>query len=91
MRILFASTRSAGHFNPLVPFAHAVLRAGHEVLVSAPEACRVHVARAGLPFVAHGDCSRAEVEAVRERGRGLSLEEQNRLTRECTPAPRCRG
>jgi len=80
MRILFASTRSAGHFNPLVPFAHAVLRAGHEVLVSAPEACHVHVARAGLPFVAHGDCTRADVEAVRGRGRGLSLEEQNRLT-----------
>jgi UDP:flavonoid glycosyltransferase YjiC (YdhE family) len=80
MRILFASTRSAGHFNPLVPFAHAVLRAGHEVLVSAPDACRVHVARAGLPFAAHGDCTRADVEAVRERARGLSLEEQNRVT-----------
>jgi UDP:flavonoid glycosyltransferase YjiC (YdhE family) len=80
MRILFASTRSAGHFNPLVPFAHAVLRAGHEVLVSAPEACSVHVARSGLPFVAHGDCLRADVEAVRERARGLSLEEQNRVT-----------
>jgi UDP:flavonoid glycosyltransferase YjiC (YdhE family) len=80
MRILFASTRSAGHFNPLVPFAHACLRAGHEVLVSAPDACRVHVARAGLEFAEHGDCTRADVEAVRERARGLSLEEQNRVT-----------
>jgi UDP:flavonoid glycosyltransferase YjiC (YdhE family) len=80
MRLLFASTRSAGHLNPLVPFAHACLRAGHEVLVSAPEAARVHVARAGLAFAAHGDCTRAEVEAVRERARGLSLEEQNRIT-----------
>ncbi len=80
MRILFASTRSAGHFNPLVPYAHACLRAGHEVLVSAPEPCRVHATRAGLPFAAHGDCTRADVDAVRARARGLTLEEQNRIT-----------
>jgi hypothetical protein len=49
------------------------------VLVSASEASRVHVARSGLAFAAHADCSRADVEAVRKRARGLSLEESNRV------------
>ena len=38
MRILFASTQGAGHFNPLVPFLEAFRRAGHEVLVVGPPA-----------------------------------------------------
>jgi UDP:flavonoid glycosyltransferase YjiC (YdhE family) len=36
LRALFSSTRGAGHFNPLVPFAGAFARAGHEVLVAGP-------------------------------------------------------
>jgi UDP:flavonoid glycosyltransferase YjiC (YdhE family) len=36
MRALFASTRGAGHFNPLVPFARAFERAGHELLFAGP-------------------------------------------------------
>lgn len=36
MRILFASTQGAGHFNPLVPFLEAFRRAGHDVLVVGP-------------------------------------------------------
>jgi UDP:flavonoid glycosyltransferase YjiC (YdhE family) len=36
VRILFASTHGAGHFNPLVPFIDACLAAGHEVLVVGP-------------------------------------------------------
>ena len=32
MRILFATTRGAGHVGPLTPFAHACVAAGHEVL-----------------------------------------------------------
>ncbi|MDQ3672186.1 MAG: glycosyltransferase [Actinomycetota bacterium] len=36
MRILFASTQGAGHFNPLVPFLEVFRRAGHEVLVVGP-------------------------------------------------------
>ena len=38
MRVLFASTRGAGHFNPLVPFIDAHRRAGHDVLVVGPPA-----------------------------------------------------
>jgi UDP:flavonoid glycosyltransferase YjiC (YdhE family) len=45
---LFATTRGAGHFGPLVPFARACLSAGHEVLVAAPTSLAGLVARAGL-------------------------------------------
>jgi UDP:flavonoid glycosyltransferase YjiC (YdhE family) len=35
VRVLFASTRGAGHFNPLVPFIEAGRRKRHDVLVRA--------------------------------------------------------
>jgi UDP:flavonoid glycosyltransferase YjiC (YdhE family) len=50
LRILFASTRGAGHFNPLVPFIEAALREGHEILVVAPPDLAGSVERAGYPF-----------------------------------------
>jgi hypothetical protein len=33
MRILLTTTRGAGHFGPLVPFAEAFRRAGDEILL----------------------------------------------------------
>jgi UDP:flavonoid glycosyltransferase YjiC (YdhE family) len=36
MRVLFASTQGAGHFNPLVPFIEACRRRGDEVLIVGP-------------------------------------------------------
>jgi UDP:flavonoid glycosyltransferase YjiC (YdhE family) len=48
MRILMTTHRGAGHFGPLVPFAHACLRAGHDVLVAAPRSAAAMVVRAGL-------------------------------------------
>ena len=36
VRVLFASTRGTGHFNPLVPFIEACVRGGHEVMVAGP-------------------------------------------------------
>ena len=50
MRILFATTRGAGHLGPLVPFAHACVAAGHEVRVAAAPSVEHHVRRSGLPF-----------------------------------------
>ena len=35
MRILITSNRGAGHIEPLTPFAHALLRAGDDVLLLA--------------------------------------------------------
>jgi UDP:flavonoid glycosyltransferase YjiC (YdhE family) len=50
VRVLFASTRGAGHFNPLVPFIEACIRGGHEVLVAGPPPLAETVARAGYRF-----------------------------------------
>jgi UDP:flavonoid glycosyltransferase YjiC (YdhE family) len=50
VRVLFASTRGTGHFNPLVPFIEASLRGGHEVMVAGPPPLAEQVARAGYRF-----------------------------------------
>jgi UDP:flavonoid glycosyltransferase YjiC (YdhE family) len=36
MRVLFSSTRGAGHLQPLLPYARALVARGHEVAVAAP-------------------------------------------------------
>ena len=50
LRILMSTTGEAGHVLPLVPFARAWRRAGHDVLVAAPRSRTGVVERAGLPF-----------------------------------------
>jgi UDP:flavonoid glycosyltransferase YjiC (YdhE family) len=50
LRALFSSTRGAGHFNPLVPFARAFERAGHEVMVAGPPDLAGAVETAGFAF-----------------------------------------
>lgn len=49
MRIMIATNALIGHFRPLLPFAEALRRAGHELLVVAPESFGPTVRRAGLP------------------------------------------
>jgi UDP:flavonoid glycosyltransferase YjiC (YdhE family) len=66
MRILFATTRGAGHVGPLVPFARACERAGHSVLVAGPRAAGSVAAQAGLPFRAVGEPPAADVAAAWE-------------------------
>jgi UDP:flavonoid glycosyltransferase YjiC (YdhE family) len=48
MRILISTTQGAGHFGPLIPFANAFLRRGHDVLVTAPTSAAPMIERAGL-------------------------------------------
>jgi len=50
VRALFSSTRGAGHFNPLVPFARAFERAGSEVLFAGPPDLAEPVESAGFRF-----------------------------------------
>jgi UDP:flavonoid glycosyltransferase YjiC (YdhE family) len=76
MRILLTSNRGAGHIGPLIPFAHAFLRAGDDVLVAAPLGARGHVERAGLPFFALADPPQDEIDAVMAPFPGLTNEEQ---------------
>src|SRR4051812_23239628 len=64
MRILITSNRGAGHIEPLVPFAHALRRAGDDVLVAAPKGARDLVERAGLPYFALADPPDDEIAAA---------------------------
>jgi UDP:flavonoid glycosyltransferase YjiC (YdhE family) len=50
MRILMTTTRGAGHFGPLKPFADAFIADGHDVLVAAPPQAADMVRRAGYPY-----------------------------------------
>src|SRR4051794_36080350 len=52
MRIVFATTRGAGHLGPLIPIARACQRAGHDVLVAGHPDVAPHAERARLPFAA---------------------------------------
>ena len=49
MRILITSRGSSGHLTPIAPFAHAALRAGHEVLAAVQESHQPNARRLGLP------------------------------------------
>jgi UDP:flavonoid glycosyltransferase YjiC (YdhE family) len=79
MRVLFASTRGAGHFNPLVPFADACLRRGHEVLVAGPPSLAGAVESAGYEFWRFDDPPEDELAEVWARVPSLSPDEQNAM------------
>ena len=58
MRVLFTSTRGTGHLQPLLPYARALSKRGHEVAVAGPDALSPAVRSAGLlhaPFDHPGD------------------------------------
>ncbi|HEY6081039.1 MAG TPA: glycosyltransferase [Polyangiaceae bacterium] len=58
MRILFSSTRGAGHLQPLLPYARALLARKHEVAVAAPSVVSETLRAEGLlhlPFDHPGD------------------------------------
>jgi UDP:flavonoid glycosyltransferase YjiC (YdhE family) len=60
MRILMTSIGATGHVLPLVPFARALERAGHEVLVAAQREQGPKVERTGLAFAPFDDPPDAE-------------------------------
>ena len=77
MRALFTSTRGAGHFNPLVPFARAFERAGHEVLVAGPPDLGGPAEAAGFAFWEVDPPSRDDLDPIWARVPGLSQDEAN--------------
>lgn len=74
-RILFATTAGVGHFSPLIPFAHACVRAGHDVLVVGHAEAAGAAARAGLPFQPLPEPSDEEIARFREGQQDLSVVE----------------
>jgi UDP:flavonoid glycosyltransferase YjiC (YdhE family) len=79
VRALFSSTRGAGHFNPLVPFARAFERAGHEVMVAGPPDLAGPVDAAGFAFWRFDPPPEDELGAIWERVRQLPPEEANQV------------
>jgi UDP:flavonoid glycosyltransferase YjiC (YdhE family) len=77
MRVLMTTHRGAGHFGPLVPFARACLRAGHDVLVAAPRPAAPMVARGGLDFHPFEEADPAVEAPVFELIRSLAPDEAN--------------
>ena len=49
MRVLFSSTRGAGHLQPLLPYAHALKAHGHEVMIAGPADIAETLRAAGSP------------------------------------------
>jgi UDP:flavonoid glycosyltransferase YjiC (YdhE family) len=49
MRVLFTTQPATGHLNPLVPFARALVGAGHEVAFACADCFRPDVEAAGFP------------------------------------------
>jgi UDP:flavonoid glycosyltransferase YjiC (YdhE family) len=79
VRVLAATTRGAGHFGPLAPFARACVDAGHEVRVAVPRQSLALVERAGLEPWPLDDPDQDELDRVFGRVPSLPPEEQNRL------------
>jgi UDP:flavonoid glycosyltransferase YjiC (YdhE family) len=75
MRILMSTNRGAGHVGPLIPFAHAFMRAGQQVLVAAPRSARDLIVGAGLPYHPLVDPPQDELDPVYESLPRLSREE----------------
>lgn len=63
MRVLFTSVASSGHLHPLLPLAHALADAGHDVLIASACDSAAAVRETGLAFVQAG---RTEPEMVAE-------------------------
>ena len=79
MRVLFASTRGVGHFNPLVPFVESALAAGREVMVAGPPALAPTIEPTGYPFWQGENPPDDELDATWARVPQVSPDEANRI------------
>jgi UDP:flavonoid glycosyltransferase YjiC (YdhE family) len=78
VRVLFASTRGAGHVGPLLPLARACRDAGHQVLVAGPPVLGSAVEREGVAFWELDDPPQDELAALWAAMPSLDPEAQNR-------------
>jgi UDP:flavonoid glycosyltransferase YjiC (YdhE family) len=79
MRVLFTTRGSSGHVGPLVPFAKALVHAGHEVVVAAQRQHAANVERAGLELAPVGDPPADEWMPLMGQFAELDLETSNRV------------
>lgn len=79
MQVLFTTRGSSGHVGPLAPFAHACLRARHEVVVTAQRQFEANVTRAGLPFSPVDEPSRDDWMPLMAQFAELDVDTANRV------------
>jgi UDP:flavonoid glycosyltransferase YjiC (YdhE family) len=79
MRVLISTRMGAGHIGPMIPFAHALLRDNHEVLVTAPSSAAAMVADAGLDHHPIPDPPTEGRQEIFARAMTLNDEEANAL------------
>jgi UDP:flavonoid glycosyltransferase YjiC (YdhE family) len=79
MRILFSSTRGTGHLQPLMPYARALLKHGHEVLFAGPAAIGGPVREAGFSHAPFGHPGDEVLAPIWARLRGITEDEMNRI------------
>jgi UDP:flavonoid glycosyltransferase YjiC (YdhE family) len=79
VRAIFSSSRGAGHFNPLVPFARAFERGGHEVLFAGPPDLAGAVEAAGFDHWKFDPPPEDELGAIWGRVPQLPPEEANEV------------
>ena len=77
MRILISTRKGAGHFGPLVPFAKALLRDNHEILVTAPRSATPMIAAAGMDHHPIPDPPEEQRAPIVANTAGLSPDERN--------------
>lgn len=64
MKVLLTSTQGEGHVRPLVPYAQALARLGHEVAVAAPDDAAAILGKAGLEHHSFPGISGEEIVAI---------------------------
>ena len=72
VRVLFSTTANAGHYRPLIPFAEACRRAGHDVLMAGQAGAMPAARRAGLSFRALAEPDDGELARFQAGQAGLS-------------------
>ena len=79
IRVLVSTTAGAGHLGPIVPFARALVDAGHEVVATAPASFAASIEKAGFTHAPFADVPPDELAAVFARLPGLSNRDANAL------------
>jgi MGT family glycosyltransferase len=79
MRVLISTRQGAGHFGPLIPFAHALLRNNDEVVVTAAASAGPMITAAGLDHHPIPDPPPEDRDPIFAKARTLSPDEANAL------------
>jgi len=75
MRVLFSSMWMTGHIRPLLPYAHALMKRGHDVLFASPESAGAMLRDAGLTHAVFGHPGDEQIGKIWATTSGMPAEE----------------